>query len=129
MVGGRPKNNYYKPRGVPLALLEEVVLAVDEYEGLRLADLAGLYQEDAALKMGVSRQTFGRIIESAHRKVADALINGKALRIEGGNFAMPEGVVSRCRHGRGARAGRGGKPGICPRCAIAKKNSGTQNQK
>jgi len=103
MVGCHPKNNYYKPRGVPLAFLEEVVLAVDEYEGLRLADLEGLYQEDAAVKMGVSRQTFGRIIESAHRKVADALVNGKALRIEGGDFALPEGAESRCRRRRNAQ--------------------------
>lgn len=103
MVGCHPKNNYYKPRGVPLAFLEDVVLAVDEYEGMRLADLEGLYQEDAAAKMGVSRQTFGRIIESAHRKVADALVNGKALRIEGGDFALPEKAEPRCRRGETLR--------------------------
>lgn len=68
--------------------LEEVVLHVDEYEALRLADLEGLYQEEAALRIGVSRQTFGRLIESARRKTADAVVNGKALRIEGGPVAQ-----------------------------------------
>jgi len=64
--------------------LEEIVLGLDGAEAIRLADLEGLYQEAAARSMGVSRQTFGRILEEAHRVVADAIINGKALRIEGG---------------------------------------------
>lgn len=79
-----PHVAYYKPRGVPLSALQRVELAVDELEALRLADLEGLYQEEAAQRMNVSRQTFGRIIESAHKKVADALVHGKALSIEGG---------------------------------------------
>ena len=61
--------------------LEEIALELDELEALRLADLEGLYQADVALQMGVSRQTIGNILERAHRKIADALINGKALRI------------------------------------------------
>jgi hypothetical protein len=64
--------------------LSEVVLALDEAEAIRLADLEGLYQEDAALRMKVSRQTFGNIIHAAHAKIAEAIIQGKALRIEGG---------------------------------------------
>jgi predicted DNA-binding protein (UPF0251 family) len=64
--------------------LEVVVMSLDEFESVRLADLGGLYQEQAAEQMGVSRPTFSRIVESAHRKVADALVHGKALRIEGG---------------------------------------------
>lgn len=83
-----PETNYFKPRGIPLSLLEEVILTVDEFEAIRLADLEGFYQEQAAEKMNVSRQTFGRIIESAHRKVAEALVRGKALKIEGGEFEM-----------------------------------------
>ena len=66
--------------------LEEVNLTLDELEAIRLADLGGLYQEDAAKKMNVSRQTFGNIINSAHKKIADALLNAKALKIEGGNI-------------------------------------------
>ncbi len=73
---------YFKPRGIPMGELEEVVLLADEVEAIHLADLKQLYQEDAALKMKVSRQTFGRIVESARAKIADALINGKALRLE-----------------------------------------------
>jgi uncharacterized protein len=59
-------------------------MTLDEFEALRLADLDGLYQEQAAEQMNVSRPTFSRGIESAHRKLADALVHGKALRIEGG---------------------------------------------
>ena len=79
-----PHVTYYKPRGVPLAMLQCVELAVDELEAIRLADLEGLYHEEAAARMNVSRQTFGRILEAAHKKVADALIQGKALSIRGG---------------------------------------------
>jgi len=79
-----PDTNYFKPRGIPLDMLEEVNLALDELEAIRLADLEGLYQEDAAKKMNISRQTFGNIIEKAHKKIADVLLNAKALKIEGG---------------------------------------------
>jgi predicted DNA-binding protein (UPF0251 family) len=79
-----PDTNYFKPRGIPLDSLEEVNLTLDELEAVRLADLEGLYQEDAARKMDISRQTFGNIINSAHKKIADVLLNAKALKIEGG---------------------------------------------
>lgn len=85
LVGDKPNTVYYKPAGVRLVELEEVVLELDEYEAVKLADLEELYQEDAAEKMKISRQTFGRIICSAHKKIADALVNGKAIKIEGGN--------------------------------------------
>jgi len=87
-VGSMPESNYFSPRGVSLSALEEVILTVDEFEAIRLADLESSYQEQAAEKMNVSRQTFGRIIECAHKKVADALVKGKALKIEGGEFEM-----------------------------------------
>jgi len=70
--------------------LEEIVLNLDEFEAIRLADYEQLYQEEAAAKMNISRQTFGRIIEAAHKKVADVFINGKALKIEGGEVALNE---------------------------------------
>ena len=82
----RPDTNYFKPRGIPLDALEEVNLTLDELEAIRLADLTELYQEDAAKKMNISRQTFGNIINSAHKKIADALLNAKALKIEGGTI-------------------------------------------
>lgn len=109
-VAQLPPATYYKPRGVPLRALEQVGLTVDELEAIRLADLEGLYQEAAAERMNVSRQTFGRILETAHRKVADALVHGKALSIEGGpiEVAGPAGGQPRGR-GRG-RCQRRGRP-------------------
>lgn len=83
-VAGFPTFELFKPSGVPFYELTESILSIDEYEALRLADYEGLYQEAAAQRMGISRQTFGRIIESARHKVADALVNGKALRFSGG---------------------------------------------
>ena len=76
-----PASYYFKPRGISLIELDEIELAQDELEAIRLADLNGLFQEDAAVKMRVSRATFGRIIIRAHQKIADAIINGKAIRI------------------------------------------------
>jgi len=87
-VGFLPQATYYKPRGIPLAALQSVNLSVDEVEAIRLTDLEGLYQADAAEKMNISRQTLGRILESAHKKIADALTNGKAISIEGGPFEL-----------------------------------------
>lgn len=98
IINGRPITNIFKPAGIPQRELDEVVLALDELEALRLADFEGLYQEEAAKRMGISRQTFGNIIESARKKVADVLVNGKSLRIEGGCVDMP------------------GTPFVCPAC-------------
>jgi len=105
-----------------MRLLEAVNLRVDELEAVRLADFEGLYQEAAAEKMHISRQTFGRILESAHKKIADALVNGKALSIEGGDFRLDTapaaqassshfgaGRQSRRGRGRGHRGGRGNR--------------------
>lgn len=91
-IGCLPQSNYFKPSGIPLAVLQHVNLSFDEIEAVRLADLEGLYQQQAAQKMNVSRQTFGRIIESAHKKTADALVNGKAMSIEGGPIEIAPGV-------------------------------------
>ena len=76
---------FYKPQGIPLKELVHVIIDPDELEAIRLADLEGMYHEDAASSMGVSRQTFGRIIGSARRKVADALIGGKAIQLTVGS--------------------------------------------
>jgi hypothetical protein len=103
-VCGLPDKNYFKPRGIPASDLEEVVLSLDEYEAIRLADYEQFYQEEAAARMNISRQTFGRIIEAAHKKIADVLLNGKALKIEGGAVALDE--KKQCGHGKGRRAGR-----------------------
>jgi predicted DNA-binding protein (UPF0251 family) len=76
-----PTSYYFKPAGVPIGHLDEVVLEDDELEAIRLGDLVNLSQEEAAEKMKISRATFGRIINSAHLKVADSIINGKAIKI------------------------------------------------
>ena len=83
-IGAEPEAFYYKPRGIPLRELEQVVLTLDEVEALRLKNLQELDQTDAAKKMGVSQSTFQRILVSANKKTADALLNGKAIKIEGG---------------------------------------------
>jgi len=83
-----PDITYFKPRGIPLKELEEVILPVDEYEAVRLKDLEGLEQEECAKKMNVSQPTFHRLVLSARKKIADAIINGKAIKIEGGNYRI-----------------------------------------
>lgn len=105
-IGGEPSRFCYKPAGVPAADLEEVILLLDEYEALRLSDYEGLQQEEAARRLQVSRQTFGRIVLSARRKIADVLVNGKALRIVGGPVRIEDKgvrcmkIALPCRDGR-----------------------------
>jgi predicted DNA-binding protein (UPF0251 family) len=83
-----PGATYFKPAGMPLRVLDEVRLSVEEAEAIRLKDLEGLEQEQSAEKMNISRSTFQRVLASARQKIADALLNSKAIRIEGGNFEM-----------------------------------------
>ena len=97
----RPKKNgcvkcspgvtYFKPRGTPLVRLEEVTLSLSGLEALRLADLMGLSHEEAGKSMNVSRATFGRILEKARKNVAEALLYGKAIKIEGGQYEIKTG--------------------------------------
>lgn len=88
LVQGPPRINQFKPSGVPAKSLQAITLSIDEYEGIRLADFQGLDHNQAAEKMGISRPTFSRLIEKARNKVAQALINGWMLTIEGGNFDL-----------------------------------------
>ena len=89
-IGMRPQANCFMPAQVAVEPGYSLILTLDQLEALRLADLMGLYHEEAAEEMGISRATFGRIVEEARRKIADALVNGKALLIEGGNTEMKE---------------------------------------
>lgn len=116
-VGCNPEANYFKPRGIPVAALDEVVLTMDELEAIRLADLEECYQEAAARQMEVSRQTFGNIINSAHKKIAAALVQGKALKIEGGTIKMSTKMFqcSECRKEWSVPFGTG-RPENCPGC-------------
>lgn len=83
-----PLYTYFKPAGVPKWQLEELVLSVVEFEAIRLKDMEGLEQEECAERMQVSRPTFQRILMGARTKLADAIIGGKAIRIEGGNYKL-----------------------------------------
>jgi predicted DNA-binding protein (UPF0251 family) len=83
-----PGVNYFKPAGIPLRVLEEISFSIEEVEAIRLKDLEGLEQEQGAEKMNISRPTFQRILASARQKIADAILNGKAMRIEGGNYEI-----------------------------------------
>lgn len=86
----------FKPAGVPGRGLAEVELRLDELEALRLADLEGLYHDEAARRMDVSRPTFGRLVAEARRKVADALLNSKMLVFNGGHVTMAEKRTFQC---------------------------------
>jgi len=83
-----PPTTFFTPMGIPPRPLVEVRLSLEEVEAIRLRDLEGQEQEECAERMHISRPTFHRVLESARRKLADALVNGKAIRIEGGNFEM-----------------------------------------
>ncbi|GEO81876.1 DUF134 domain-containing protein [Pararhodospirillum oryzae] len=87
-VAAHPPVSYYKPQGIPLRLLSHAVLSVDGLEALRLADALGLDHDEAAARMDVSRPTFSRLLAEARRVVAEALTQGWALRIEGGEYRL-----------------------------------------
>jgi len=118
LVWGAPTVVYFKPQGVPLRMLAEVVLKLDELEALRLADLEGLSQEEAGQRMGVSRATFGRIVESARRKTAQVLVHGMALRIEGGSVKMTGSRKFLCADcgNQWTEPFSTGQVGCCPQC-------------
>lgn len=113
-----PAAKCFKPDGINQPETMEVVITLDEFEALRLADYEGLYQGKSAEMMNISRQTFGRIIDSARKKIADALIHGKILKIEGGVVSLEENggincsscdnITSCCRKNEIITA--------CPRC-------------
>ena len=83
-----PEVTLFRPAGVTMRRLAEVVLSIEELEALRLKDLEGLEQEECAASMNVSRPTFQRVLTSSRYKVADALVNGKVLRVEGGHYRL-----------------------------------------
>jgi len=78
----KPGVTYFKPRGIPLNELEENVIHIEEYEAIKLKDLKELEQEECAKKMNVSQPTFHRMLITARKKITDAIINGKAIKIE-----------------------------------------------
>ena len=98
-----PDVTYFKPAGIRMVELKEIRLKVEEFEAIRLKDLEEMDQDRAAEKMGISQPTFHRLVSEARKKVAEAIVKGKAIRIEGGNFEF----VGR----KGFRKGRSGRSG------------------
>lgn len=107
IVSAYPMISAFVPRGVEIS--EEVLMTVEELEAIRLSDFEHLDQEAAAQMMGVSRHTFGRLLAQGRAVVADALVTGKVLKIEGGNYEFR----GHGRRRRGGGRGRGKDSGTC----------------
>ena len=90
-VHREPTVSVYKPAGTPAKELEEILLAVDEFEAIRLADYEGLNQREACTIMKISQPTFNRILASARNKIAQGIVEGQVLRIEGGRYVLGDG--------------------------------------
>ncbi len=114
-VETEPGVNYFKPQGIPLRALEQAVITVDELEAMRLADYLEMTQEEVAQKMQVSRPTVTRMLARAHRTLAEALVRGKAIRIEGGDYRLGQ-PCSTC--GQWAEVAEGE---ACPECCCPEK--------
>ena len=130
-IGLMPENNYFCPKGATVPPNDEVHLSLDEFEAVRLAYYEGMYHEQAAAMMGISRPTFGRIMESAHNKIADFLVNGKALRITGGETSYTENNLDPCESCIRAKAPcrRGSAEKGCPYCRKkAKRDRGETHE-
>lgn len=110
-----PEINFFKPVGIPLRNLEEVIIPYEEIEALRLKNLEQMDQKKAAKKMKISQPTFNRLLISARKKITDALVNGKAIKIQGGDFKMTPQAKGRGKMGGQYAAGPGGDC-ICPKC-------------
>jgi len=103
-----PHIHHFRPMGIPIKTIQESILTREEAEAIRLIDYEKIAQAKAAKKMQISQPTLSRILKSAREKTADALINGKAIKIQGGDFKMaqPRGMGRGLRRGIGA-GGRG----------------------
>jgi len=120
-VSAMPRYTYFKPTGVPISLLDEIVLTVDELEALRLKDIEKLEQNECAARMDIAQSTLQRILVSAHEKVARAIVNGKVLRIHGGPYALEgERICGRCRRRRLGFKVPGPTGADCPDCGDNK---------
>lgn len=93
-----PGITYFKPAGIPLRFLEEVTISLEEAEAIRLKDIERMNQGQCADKMNISRPTYQRVLGSARHKIAEALLKGKAIRIEGGNCEISDRF--QCQQGR-----------------------------
>jgi len=116
-VGKEPVIDYFKPTGIPIRDLEEINLTKEEYEALRLKEIENYEQVRCAELMNVSQPTYSRILDSARKKITDAIVNGKALKIEGGVFKLVKRKFNcfKCNYDWEIEFGTG-RPQKCPKC-------------
>ncbi len=118
-VSSLPRYTYFKPTGIPMPLLEELVLTVDEVEALRLKDVEKLEQHVCAERMDVAQSTLQRILVSAREKLTRSIIEGRALRIHGGPYALSsDQLCPRCRRRRKGAGNATSQQQDCPECNI-----------
>jgi predicted DNA-binding protein (UPF0251 family) len=131
-ISFEPDVNYFKPAGTPLRTLKENILTRDELEAIRLIDYEKIEQKKVAKKMQISQPTLSRILSNAREKLADSLIKGKAIKIQGGKFKMVQptgrglgrgvgGIGRGMGRGRGRMGGFASGPSgacICPKCGY-----------
>ncbi|MFX1559395.1 MAG: DUF134 domain-containing protein [Promethearchaeota archaeon] len=91
-VTREPPVSVYKPAGIPAKELEEILITIDEFEAIKLSDFEGLSQRDASAVMHISQPTFNRVLASARSKIAQGLVQGYVLRIEGGRYVLADGT-------------------------------------
>lgn len=106
-IAFQPQTNYFKPAGVPITELEEVVLSMEELEAIRLSDSEEKDQQTIAEMMNISQPTLSRLLKSARKKIATALVEGKAIKVEGGNFKLVSEKQFRTSAGNGFGNGLG----------------------
>lgn len=82
----KPEVTYFKPAGIRMIDLEEIILTFDEYEAIRLIDLESTEQNEAGRMMNISQPTLSRLLKSARKKISEAIVKGKAIKIEGGDY-------------------------------------------
>ena len=124
----QPEVTYFKPAGVPMIHLKETILSFDELEAMRFVDSEGMEQSNAGKKMKISQSTLSRLLRNGRKKLADAIINGQAIKIQGGNFKMVQPTGRGLGMGKGRGFGGGGRMGgfaagpggicKCPKCGY-----------
>ena len=127
-IAFQPDVTYFKPAGVPMMHLKETMLSFDELEALRLMDSEGLDQNESAKKMKISQSTLSRLLKEGRKKLTDAIIQGNAIKIQGGNFKMVQPSGRGLGMGKGRGFGSGGRMGgfgagpggncVCPKCGY-----------
>jgi len=129
-IESEPVVSYFKPRGVPMSDLDVVLLSLEELEAVRLVDLKGLNQEEAAQRIGISRRALWEDLQNSRRKIVEALVTGKAIEIKGGNYTVKKPRRCTCN---GCQADweipfAARKPDQCPKCGGSDLHSHPEEQ-